>query len=784
MLTKIADVVVKLPWLFIVLFVGVSAYFATWLPKAEIDPEVKNQLPDDFPARIDLDRIEKLFGGTDMVVMVLSADDVLAPETLQRAQAISKQMERVKEFDKIISLFTLKEIKGEDGAMIVDPAVRRIPKSEKRRERLRADLKDNDLVYGSVVSKDFKHTAIVGFMNYKATDDTAIARLNQVIADNPGPEPIHVAGLPFLRINLGEDIRGDMQKFLPGGIGIMLIFLFVCFRQLRGVLLPAIVTIMSILLAMGLIPLLGWKIQLVMIILPVFLIAVANDYGIHVLARYQEDNQPGTDLTSKQLAHRGITELGAPVLATAVTTAAGVLCLLTHIIVPAKKMGILAAIGITYALAGSLLFIPAVLAVLPRAKPVLGKDEKGEQRLSALDRLLQKTAAGAVRHPRGILIAIVLFVLAVASGIPRIVVDTNPANFYDPDSQVARGNDIVNDNLGGATSVSIVAEGDIKDPAVMKQIDRLEKHLEAHPNVDITASIAKIVREMNEVMNDGDEAFNKIPDTREAIAQYFLLYSMSGDPDDFDKLVDFPYKHAQVTARINDTGTTVSMDVVQYVEKYLADNQGHPFTVVGGFAELLAELVREIVRGQILSLLLSMVLVALLVAILFRSAVAGLLAATPLGLTMLLLFGLMGYLGIELNIPTAMLSSIMIGVGVDYTIHYLWRYREERRRGLAPGEAVATTLTTSGRGIVFNALSVVIGFSVLIISTFFPVRFFGILVVVSISACLVGALLVLPAISLIFRPRFLEPPSSAATSRFRADTGEDSAPRARSDDEQ
>jgi predicted RND superfamily exporter protein len=281
--------------------------------------------------------------------------------------------------------------------------------------------------------------------------------------------------------------------------------------------------------------------------------------------------------------------------------------------------------------------------------------------------------------------------------------------------------------------------------------------MEAHPNVDITTSIAMVVREMNEVMNEGDPAFNKIPGTREAIAQYFLLYSMSGDPDDFDKLVDFPYQHAQVTARIDDTSTTISRNVVDYAQQYLNDHPDSPFTIVGGFADLLSELVRQVVRGQILSLLLSMVLVALLVALLFRSLMAGLLAATPLALAMALLFGLMGYLGIELNIPTAMLSSIMIGVGVDYTIHFLWRYRQERRAGLNPAAAVTTTLVTSGRGIVFNALSVVIGFSVLMISAFFPIRFFGILVVVSISACLIGALVVLPAIALIFRPRFLEP---------------------------
>jgi hypothetical protein len=99
----------------------------------------------------------------------------------------------------------------------------------------------------------------------------------------------------------------------------------------------------------------------------------------------------------------------------------------------------------------------------------------------------------------------------------------------------------------------------------------------------------------------------------------------------------------------------------------------------------------------------------------------------------------------------------MIGVGVDYTIHYLWRYREERQNGLDPREAAKKTLATTGRGIVFNALSVMVGFLVLFTSSFIPVRFFGFLVVVSISACLMGALILIPSLCIVFKPKFLEP---------------------------
>ncbi|MCD6332668.1 MAG: MMPL family transporter, partial [Bacteroidales bacterium] len=148
--------------------------------------------------------------------------------------------------------------------------------------------------------------------------------------------------------------------------------------------------------------------------------------------------------------------------------------------------------------------------------------------------------------------------------------------------------------------------------------------------------------------------------------------------------------------------------------------------------------------------------VTLLVGLIFRSFQAGLLSLIPLGMATLILFGLMGWLGIRLDAATTLLSSVMIGVGVDYTIHYLWRHRDEIRSGKTHPEAIVHTLPTTGKGIAFNALSVMVGFSVLIFSAFNPIRFFGFLVVISILACLAGAMLIIPAACQIWKPRFFE----------------------------
>jgi uncharacterized protein len=280
--------------------------------------------------------------------------------------------------------------------------------------------------------------------------------------------------------------------------------------------------------------------------------------------------------------------------------------------------------------------------------------------------------------------------------------------------------------------------------------------MKKHPLVGSTSSIAAVVRTMNQVMNDNKSSENRIPDSRNLIAQYFELYMLSGDIDDFNKLVDFNFEHAQVVAQVKDSGTSAATDVVRHAKAFMAANPDSPFKTSGGLLDVIANLVDYIVRGQLYSLFLSIFLCGVLVSLLMRSVIAGLIAIIPLGIAVSMLFGLMGILGIELNLITAMLSSIMIGVGIDYTIHFLWRYRDERQ-GAAPEEAVRTTLNTAGRGILFNAFSVVVGFVVLLLSQFFPVQFFGLLVVVSILSCLVGALVVLPAVIIVFKPAFLEP---------------------------
>lgn len=750
-MSQLARFVVRAPWMVILLFVAITIGVGLNLRNVVIDPEVKSQLPPDIPSLLNARAIEERFGGSEMVLVVLEADDVTEPEVLEQLRGIHDDLAALDAVQKVLSVYSIPNIARVDGAFHVSVGLDELPTDDAEQAALRDALAANDMVYGNVIARDFTAASAIALLASDSTDSETIAAVQQVVAAHPGPARTSLGGMPSVRVNVSSDIRSDMTRFVPVGLFIVLGFLYVCFRQLRGVLLPFSVVVMSVIVAMGLIPVFGWKVQMVTVVLPVILLAVANDYGIHLMAKLQEENTPGSTHTARDLAVLVVEDLGTPVLAAGITTIAGLLCLTTHIIVPAAQLGILAAIGVAFALVCSLTFIPAVLAVLPVPAPIV-TGEAGEG--SLLDRGLVRVADGVASAPKLVVGAVAAFTLFAAAGLGFLQVDTNPVNYYPSSSPVAVTSDKINRYFGGSTEVSLMVEGDIKDPAVMGAIDAVGETLRAQPQVGYETSIADTIKAMHAaVLGEGHDT---VPDDRDVIAQLFLLLSSGSDPEDFERMVDFDHEHALLTVRVNNLSTQEIAAVVDAAERARDEHLGGLATTIGGFGYVFAELVDAVVEGQIVSLGLSLVLVMILVAAAFRSPVAGAFAVLPLAMAMPVLFGLMGYLGIELNIVTAMLSSIMIGVGVDYTIHFLWRYREERRAGRAPDDAVRTTLTTAGRGIVFNALSVVVGFAVLLLSNFLPVKFFGFLVVVSISACLVGALALLPALVLLTRPRFLE----------------------------
>lgn len=315
---------------------------------------------------------------------------------------------------------------------------------------------------------------------------------------------------------------------------------------------------------------------------------------------------------------------------------------------------------------------------------------------------------------------------------------------------------IVDRDFGGSKMLNVMIEGDVKDPKVMNMLVDCEEGLKELPNVGSVTSLATIVKEISKALNDSNSVyFDRIPDSKDAISQYLELYMMSSDPEDIERFVDFDYTKTLLTVQFSAHSIDEINNVTDKIKDIIGNNPDIKYSF-GGYPLVEIEMSQSILKGQNYSLLFAFFAIIVLLSIIFRSVIAGLIGSLPLAFAVFCTFGLMGWLGIELDIVTALLSSISIGLGVDFTIHVFWRIKWELALGSDYVNSIKNTLTTIGRGITINAFSVMIGFAVAFISAFPIIHAFAFLIIISLFLCLICALIFIPALTLIFKPKFLE----------------------------
>jgi len=734
-------------WILLTLTIGSN------IPKLQIDPDFKSMMPTDHEVIKNIDSLEAIFGGSEVVVVSISTDNILNNTTLLKIDSMVKEIEENPYVSKVLALTNASEIKGTEFGFEVRDLIEELPiKNDEDFIELKRKIQNNDQIFKRIVTEDFKHTAIVVLLttiSTKEADREIYQFFKELKNKYKNPEDIKVAGFPILRHLMMEDMRNDLKIYLPLGIILMILLLVFSFKSWAGAFLPLIVVVMSIINTVGLMALLKIRFVFIDMLLPVMLIAIANDYSIHLVAHYYEEYR----LLKNHIdaVYEALKRVMTPIFMAGLTTIIGFLGLQSHIAPPARVMGLLASFGIGIAFTLSITFVPAFLTLI--GQPTVLVTVRNNN--TANSNILVNAGKILMKRKKLFLIASLLILIILIPGITKIIVDTNPLHYWKKNDPIRIAHEEVDKNFGGTSQINIMAKGDIKSPEMLRKMELLENYLESLDHVTNPTSIVDIVKKMNRAFHSDSAEYEVVPDLKELISQYFLLYSMTGDPEDFDFLVDYEYKQAQIVARVDVVSSTTILKIINQVKDFIEKNLSEEeFPVVTGMAVVIGELVNLIVRGQAYSLAFSIVLVFIVCAIFFKSIRTGLMSITPLIVSIIVVFGLMGYLKIELNVATMMLSSIMIGVGVDYTIHFIYRFRKELNSGLSKEEAILRTLNTTGKGIVYNALSVIVGFSVLFLSRFLPIYFFGFLIVFSIVTCLLGALTLIPVIIVLTKGDF------------------------------
>ena len=747
------DFIIRYRWAIIAVSVAMAVGLGLLIPSSETDPDIRNYIPRNMESRVTNDSIEQEFGVQDMIMVLFTDTTVLKPGNLRQVREIDRALSRMEGIGTVNSVYTARKIEGRDGMMMVDPLIERIPETAEGLEILRQDILTNDFARDIVISSDMTAAAITGTVNSNVSEYETLNKVDSVIAASRGDARVLTGGLPYIRQFITSDVNHDALILIPVALVIMLTVLKLSLGNWRSVFIPFTVVILSTLVTMGLIPLLGLKFSIIMSLAPIILISVANNYGIYLVSRHQELRRADMPMTGRETVRAITGSLNMPILFSGLTTVAGLLGLLTHSIIPARQVGILAATGVSLALVMSLLLIPALIYMQhsPGRKPMPPHSERND----LITRALAKISAVVIRRPGRVLLVSLGVTLLLGIGVIFLRIETNQENFFPHKHPVRKAAEIINTKFGGSQTISVMISGDIKDPVVMKRIDGLTRHLKSSEGVGSVFSISDVVREMSKALYEpGEEGYDMIPSSGEAIAQMFELYNMSGNPDDFKQLMNFENTKAHLLVRLSDPENKTVRALRDDLKNYTADFPARVTT--GGYAFIMNDFAQKIIYGQVSSLAFALVIVLILLTIIFRSVKGGLTGSIPLAASILIQFGVMGIAGIAIDAATALLSSIMIGVGVDFTIQFLWRYKIELKKGISHSEAIIATYRTTGRSIVINGLSVMAGFSATLLSGFLSIRFFGYLTLLAIGSCLVYAIIVMPAFMLYFKPLFIE----------------------------
>ena len=949
----LADLVLKYRIPIIIGTIAITIFMVFQLTKLEISSDILEYLPQDNPNVILFNEVGDKFGGNSLAIVALETDDVFNVNTLNRINTITQKFKEMAEISYVTSLTDVIDIKKIEDGLEVGKLFdeRHIPSDKDELKRIRSYTLSKEMYRGNIVSDDGTIAVIIARLNEDADRPVVGRKMKEFVLSTKGNEKLYFAGIPFQMIFLIEIINSDVIKLLPIVLLLLMLTLAISFRSKRGVLLPLATVIISTTWGLGLMSLFGIKLTIASDGMPILLLAIGSAYGIHLVNKYMEDISKGGN---KIEAIKGtIREVGMPIFLAGLTTSIGFLAFLVSNLTIIKEFGIFTAIGVMFAYIVAITFLPALLSFMPAPKV---KAKKKSLEPTLMNRMMTSLSKLIIKRKIELLIVGFSIIAIGVFSLFNISREVNMVEYFEKDSEIRQAEDMMESKLGGSIPIQILVKGDLQEPAVLKEIMKFEKFLKSLPDVRSPQSIADLICEMNDVMNDN----YCIPETREGVANlWFFLEGNEVLPqlinsdntegliqaklgtvntkkltivtDEIDRFISektnpeilvikstkftanlternqerlenisnnilfdaisygYEIKHRDILEEIllrhiiqkkkeipiaslteklvaymnNEDGdllienTSVQDKVVASLQKYLEENQDYSQKgIVSTLEEVVPKsyykddpemldyaamsivslvenetkwnkvnsLIKElrplfpkalqqnpdfqknligdvweindtyffvsktkiknlneddllssvlidlkqtgmpiiykdidsnIVASQTYSLIFAIGLVLILLAIQFRSVIGGLISILPIILTVLFNFWVMWIFKIPLDAVTVMIGSVAVGIGIDYTIHFNNRFHFEISKKNSVEKALETTLQTTGRAIMINAFSVMLGFLTLLLGSIVPMQRFGWLIALTMVISAAASITFLPSLLLVTHASFI-----------------------------
>jgi len=777
MLRRYVTVIVQFRLVVILAALALSAFFGSRIGNLRVVIDPNANLPQEHPYVIATNEIERVFGGRNLVVIGVesASGEIFQPEILQKIQRITDGVLEIPGVirSNVISLAArkAKDIVGTEEGMLVRQLMETVPRTPEQIARLRDAAYANPIYVDSILSKDGRMAVVIADFKFgkELQGYRAIKERVEAVVDRERDDRARIY-LSGISINLAwlEIYSQRMQYFFFGALCIVMGVLYLSFRSFQGMLVPVMTAVMSVLWGLGLMGLLSIPMDTFNATTPILIMAVAAGHSVQILKRYYEEY--GRLHDSPTAVIESLTKIGPVMLTAGSIAVVSFLALTAFPTLTIRIFGVFTAAGILSAIILEMTFIPAFRSLIPAPKRYETERERLRDWLDRLTEALSDLVTG--RHWGRVFGTLAVVFALLLTGISLLHVDNSLKRNFGEDSSVRRDDQALNAGMGGTNTLYLLIEGpepdSIKNPAVLRAIEAVQTHLQSrYELVGKTQSLADFLKKMNRAMHADDPLYDRLPESRELIAQYLLLYSMSGDPGDFDTYVDFEYRSTVVWAYLKTDSTAYIERVIGELRPFVGSQfpQEYRVSIGGGMAQG-AALNEVMVQGKLLNIGAIALSIYLISSLVLRSALAGLFVLIPLTLSVVGNFGVMGLAGISLDIGTSTVSAMAVGVGADYAIYLIYRLREEMRALGDPDKALRLTLATAGKAVTYVALAVGLGYSILIFTGFVFHARMGFLVAVAMGMSCLAAIALLPAMLFMTRPRFVfANPAAGATAQ-------------------
>ncbi len=762
---RYVDWVVRHRIFVVVAMLAVTGFWAFQLPalRVEIDPDAN--LPQDHPYIQALKTLEQTFGEKNLVVIGLfpKGGTIYTPEFLAKLQTITRRVSEVPGLIQSTYLSVpaplVKAIEGDGDTLLVRQVMEEPARTPEAVAEVRRRLHANPFYVGTVVARDDSAAAIIA--NFKLSPEMpgypAIQdRLNAIVAEeNDGTFETYFGGIVTLNAGLAHITERTVTLF-PIALLVIALLHFEAFRTLQGMMLPVLTAILAVVWSLGLMGSLRIPLDPFNTTTPILILAVAAGHAVQILKRYYEEYERHRDA---HVAVRVAVAKVGPVMLTAGTIAAlsffSLTAFRTNTI---RNFGLLAGFGIVATLLVELTLTPAVRAMLaaPLPREIVGEARSGQ----LLSRILTHLALLVSSRPRLVLLIAGLVSLVAAIGATRIHVDTSFKRQFPTGHQVRVADDMLARTFSGTSTLVFLVEGEtpnaLHEPDALTAIEGLQRFAETDASVGKTLSIVDYVKEMHRALNGGDANLAVVPPSADLVGQYLFLYAMSGGPEDLNSQIDADHRRAAVRVFLRKDSTDYGEHLLARVRTHIAQTFPPGLNVrYSGTIASSAALTETMVNGKVLNMMQIALIIVLVSGVVLRSLLGGILVATPLAVAVLVNFGAMGLLGIPLDIMTSPIAAMAVGIGSDYAVYFMFRFREELAVSRTQQLALASTMQTSGKAIVYVSSAIAGGYLVLCISGFVFHIELGVLVALAMIVSSLAAITVLPALLLVTRPAFL-----------------------------